>query len=251
MAADRKSLRPDGRFHAVAHRGAPSRHRENTLPGIDHALSAGADLVEVDIKITADGEVVLLHDLGLERLWRDPRRITEIGSTELSGIGDAAHRIPKLSEALIMVGLSTAAIMIDMDDPRWARPASAVVADAVRAGVLVHDQVSWCGRPDTLSLIRESDPDARIVFSWDESDSDGRLPADSLITDLAPEAFNPHWPMLLDEGGDAVFDWIAGHGLASCCWTVDDPRLMRQLLDRGVNAMITNQIDTLQELRPR
>lgn len=234
-----------GPFQAIAHRGDPSNHRENTLPGIASALAAGAEVVEIDIKTTADGDVVLLHDDTLERLWGDPRLITDVHADDLPRLGDGDHRIPLLADALRLIGRSSAALLIDMDHPRWAAPGLAVVRDAVSSGAITQQQIIWCGRPDSLTIIRETAPEARIIFSWDESDGDGGLPPQSMITDLSPEAFNPHWPMI----NDAVVDWAAGLGLAVSCWTVDDPELMKDLLGRGVDAMITNRIHQLQELR--
>ncbi|WP_195909102.1 glycerophosphodiester phosphodiesterase [Microlunatus sp. Gsoil 973] len=237
-------VRGDG-FHAIAHRGDPIAHWENTLPGIVSALSAGADLVEIDIKTTADGEVVLLHDDTLQRLWGDPRMIMDVPSDDLARIGDAEHRIPLLATVLDLIGQSSAALLIDMDHRQWAAPGLAVVAEAVRTSRIRADQICWCGRPDSLAIIREADPDARIFFSWDESNGDGRLPAESLISDLSPEVFNPHWPMI----NDATIDWATALGLSVSCWTVDDPKLMEDLLDRELDAMITNRIGLLQELR--
>jgi glycerophosphoryl diester phosphodiesterase len=237
-------LRPGGPFRAIAHRGDPVGHWENTLPGIRSALDAGADLVEIDVKITADGEVVLLHDPTLQRLWGDPRMISDVRTDELAGLGGGDHRIPTLAEALSAIGPTGAALLIDMDSDRWAAPSLDVVVEAVRAGVIRSDQATWCGRPDSLQVVRDADPQARIIFSWDEGDGDGRLPDDGLVDALRPEAFNPHWPMMDDD----VLGWIADRGLASCCWTVDDDAVMRRLLDRGVNAMITNRIHLLQEV---
>lgn len=234
-----------GRFHAVAHRGDPVHHRENTLPAVESALAAGADVVEVDIKTTADGQVVVLHDESLQRLWHDPRMITEIDHRELASIGDHDQRIPSLAETLELIGRSEAALLIDMDSPGWAVPGLAVVRKCLATGTIDAEQVLWCGRPDPLAIIRSGDPEARIILSWDESDADGALPPESVITELAPEAFNPHWPMI----NKAVVDWSAGLGLAISCWTVDDAELMRQLLELGLDAITTNRIRTLQELR--
>ncbi|WP_188895043.1 glycerophosphodiester phosphodiesterase [Microlunatus endophyticus] len=234
-----------GAFHAVAHRGDPRHHRENTLPSIDAAIDAGAEVVEIDIKTTADAAVVVLHDDTLERLWGVPRPITGISKPDLDKIGDDDHRIPLLSEVLEHIGRSSAALLIDMDDPAWAAPGLAVVGESLAAGIIAPDQVLWCGRPDSLTIIRDADPEARIIFSWDESDADGRLPAESMINELSPEAFNPHWPMI----NDAVMGWATDHGLAITCWTVDDPELMQHLLDRGIDGITTNRIHQLQELR--
>jgi glycerophosphoryl diester phosphodiesterase len=239
------SLTPHGSFRSVAHRGEPVGHRENTLPGFRTALELGADIIETDVKVTADGEVVLLHDLTLHRLWQMPQRITALDHDQLAAISTGGERIPTLAEALELVGPAGAALLIDMDAPDWAMPSLETVRQAIGSGMITPDQAIWCGRYEALAAIRGADPQARIILSWDESDGHGQLPPDAMIEELAPEAFNPHWPML----DDRLLGWIDERGLASCCWTVDDDTVMRQLLDRGITAMITNRIGRLQELR--
>ena len=54
---------------ACAHRGDSSRYRENTIVAIQSAIDAGAEVVEIDVRITRDGKVIVLHDSNLERLW--------------------------------------------------------------------------------------------------------------------------------------------------------------------------------------
>ena len=56
----------------TAHRGDSSRLRENTIAAINSAITHHADIVEVDIRKTSDGQVILLHDQTLERLWGVP-----------------------------------------------------------------------------------------------------------------------------------------------------------------------------------
>jgi glycerophosphoryl diester phosphodiesterase len=68
----------------VAHRGDTSLWRENTLAGLDSAADCGADWVEVDVKLTADGELVLLHDFTLNRLWGLDRHIGSVSFAELT-----------------------------------------------------------------------------------------------------------------------------------------------------------------------
>ena len=64
--------RPAG-SRACAHRGDSWALRENTLPAVRSALAKGAAVVEIDVRLTADGDVVVLHDPTLARLWGDPR----------------------------------------------------------------------------------------------------------------------------------------------------------------------------------
>jgi glycerophosphoryl diester phosphodiesterase len=226
---------------AVAHRGDPARHPENTLEGIRSAVARGADVVEIDVKVTADGEVVLLHDDTLQRIWDVDADIRTTTSAELDRYVRPRGGAPTLAEGLAAVHGTGCALMVDMDAVAWAEPSVAVVRREVAAARLAEAEVTWCGRPASLQVVRDLDPRARIVLSWDEGNGAGGLPPDDVVDALVPEVFNPHWPML----NPAVFDWAHERGLATCCWTVDDPELMARLVALGVDGMISNRIDAL------
>ena len=241
MTRGRERIGTTGSVMTVAHRGEPVRHRENTLPAILAALRAGADMVEIDVKTTADGEVVLLHDDTLDRLWELPRAIREMTSSELAdAVGESAGiagGIPTLTQGLAAVHRTGAALMIDMDAPDLAEPAFGVVQRNVEAGWLQPDEVVWCGNLPALRTIRALDPDARILLSW----ADPELPDSGVVTDLAPEAVNPMHPLVTT----ATLEWATQLGLPLCCWTVDDPVRMRELQRLGVAAIISNRIGLL------
>jgi len=57
---------------AIAHRGDPVAHRENTAAAVVAAIEQGADAIEVDVQLAADGTVVVVHDDTFARLWDDP-----------------------------------------------------------------------------------------------------------------------------------------------------------------------------------
>ncbi len=61
----------------IAHRGYPRRYPENTLPGIEAAIRAGARYIEVDVQLSADGVAVLFHDRDLQRLCGQPGALHE------------------------------------------------------------------------------------------------------------------------------------------------------------------------------
>ncbi|MBM7799942.1 glycerophosphoryl diester phosphodiesterase [Microlunatus panaciterrae] len=214
------------------------------MPALTAALAAPADLIEIDVKVTADGQVVLLHDDTLERLWGHPGEIRRLELADLTALAGDGVRIPLLSEALELLAGSGTALLIDMDSAEWATPSQRVVEQAITAGRLDRSEIVWCGRTESLQVIREADPDARIVLSWDEGNGNGGPPTDAVVDLLAPEAYNPHWPMMTGE----VIDWARERQLATCCWTVDDAALMHQLLDLGVDALISNQIGTLRKV---
>ena len=58
----------EGVTWVIAHRGASWDERENTLPAFERAIAVGADYVELDVQMSADGALVVFHDLDLDRL---------------------------------------------------------------------------------------------------------------------------------------------------------------------------------------
>lgn len=231
---------------AVAHRGDPIAHRENTMAAVRSALDAGADLVEIDVKTTSDGVSVVLHDDSLQRLWEVDRDIRTMTAAEVDEVGRDGQRIPHLVDLLRLFTDAHAAVLVDMDSGEWAQAAHEVVQEAVSAGRLRPEQVVWCGAVEGMRTIRHADPQARIFLSWGEEARDG-MPSDDLVAELRPEAFNPHW-QVVEQGGRA---WARDHGLALSCWTVDDPDVIRQLVEGGVDAVISNRIGTLLEVLSR
>lgn len=231
-----------GRALAVAHRGDPVTHRENTLPAVRRAVDAGADLVEIDVKTTADGVSVVLHDDNLSRLWEVERDIRELTVHEVDAVGAApgegSMRIPRLQQVLRAVSGTSVGLLIDMDSGEWAPAALSAVAQAASASEVRPTQVVWCGHVDALRAVRLADPNARIFLSWGEQLRDG-MPSDDLLGELRPEAFNPHWEAL----GASVREWASDHGLALCCWTVDDRDTIATVLQEGADAVISNEVD--------
>ena len=92
---------------AVAHRGEPLGNRENTLPAFASAMALGADMVEIDVRRTRDGEVVVLHDQTLQRLWGVDASVGDLDLAELATIGEGDVRIPTVREVLAAVPRAT------------------------------------------------------------------------------------------------------------------------------------------------
>src|SRR5690606_15579112 len=105
----------------VAHRGlhdeAGGGPRENTLAAVLAAVDAGVGWIEIDVRTTADGTVVLLHDETLERLWADPRTIGEVPAAQVLALGGADRRIPTLADVLSALDGLDCTLLIDVDDP--------------------------------------------------------------------------------------------------------------------------------------
>jgi myo-inositol-1(or 4)-monophosphatase len=218
----------------TAHRGDTSEHRENTIPALRAAIDAGVSTVEIDLQVTADGEVVLLHDQTLDRLWGVRAAVGAVGWPDLRELGGPSLRIPRLAEALDLFDNARPVLLIDLDTPGPAAAAHAVVA-AHRAATTAHSpaRVAWCGRLDAMRVIRELDPDAEIWMPWHS----GTAPTAEDLSELRPAVLNvPHLvvnPQLVGAAHDL--------GVRVSCWTVDNQTQARHLRSVGVDSITTNQ----------
>ncbi|RDV43675.1 glycerophosphodiester phosphodiesterase [Leifsonia sp. ku-ls] len=217
-----------------AHRGDSSAFRENTIPAIRSAIAKGAEVVEVDVRLTADGHVVVLHDPTLERLWHDPRPIEEVPAADLARFGAPDDRPPLLAEVLPLFDGVASRLVIDMDSPAFAAPAHVVVAEA---GVVV----DWCGDLDAMRVLRGLDADARLWLPWRWM----RVPTEAELAELSPVTVNVPFPI----ADDAFVRGVHERGLPVTVWTVDEPDDLSRALALGVDTITTNQLDRLCAMR--
>jgi glycerophosphoryl diester phosphodiesterase len=217
---------------AIAHRGDPFAHRENTLDAFAAAVEAGADMIELDVRCTADGRAVVVHDPTLERLWNVRRRVGELTHTEIRGLG-----IPDLADALAAIPTHVQ-VMVDYEEPQVAEPALDAVleADALERCVFSGDCF------DGHRRIRARAAGARIAATWT---SDEPI-SDALLDELGVEFYNPSGNRL---GRDpSQIERMRARGTSVSVWTIDQRADMEFFLDLGVDAIITNRVATLVQL---
>lgn len=222
---------------AVAHRGDPYALRENTLPSLRSALRKGADVVEVDVRVTADGVPVLLHDATLERLWGHRAAVSSLTRDEVAKATDGG--VPELAEALATLrDGGRARVLLDLTEQEQAAPALA----AVHASGL-GERAYYCGGLAALRRVRALDAEAEIALTWKTS----LRPAPQLLAELRPRWLNLRFGL----ADPATVAWARGHGLLVAAWTADWERSMVRLLDLGVDAVTTNRLGALRRMIAR
>ncbi len=223
---------------ASAHRGDSSVFRENTLPAVRSAIAKGAEVVEIDVRLTADGEVVVLHDPTLARLWGDPRAIDTVPAADLHAFGGPDERPPLLAEVLPLFDGVGSRLVIDMDEARFAAPAHAVAsAFAAVTGTVV----DWCGDLDGMRVLRALDASARIWLPWRLL----RVPSAAELAELDPVTVNVPFPI----ADEAFVRGVHDLGLTVTAWTLDEPDDLARALDLGVDTITTNRLDRLLTMR--
>lgn len=224
------------RVFACAHRGDSSEFRENTLAAIQSAIELGAEIVEIDVRISQDGHVVVLHDPTLERLWGVSSSVGERSWREISGLGEEGLRIPLLTEVLPLFVGSTSTLMIDMEQSDPARAAYEVVSN----GPLPENQIRWCGNAEGMRQIRELSSTALIWMPWNEIS----MPLKEEISSLSPEFINLHYSFVTRQRVNQFHEM----GYKVAVWTIDDRATMRWAIAIGVDSITTNQLQALQRI---
>lgn len=220
---------------AIAHRGDPIAERENTPAAFRAAVAAGADMIELDVRRTADGEAVVVHDPTLERIWNVARRVADLRADDVRALG-----ISDLGEALAAIPPHVQ-VMVDYEERGVAEPALEAV---VAAGAL--DRCLFSGDCyDGHRAIRAQASEARIACTWT---SDAPCP-DALLDELGAEYWNPSGNVLGRLPQE--IERMHARGTLVSVWTIDQRADMQFFLDLGVDAVITNRVGDLVELLER
>lgn len=226
------------KVQVVAHRGASKAERENTLAAFRRAREMGADMVELDVRRTADMHMAVHHDARLP----DGRLVMETTAA------DMPDHVPFLSDALdacvgMQVNIEIKNHPEDPDFDETDRLAAAVAAHLAERGDDARWLISGFHRP-TVDAMRTLRPEVRTAWlTIGVRPQDVAATARSLAM-AGHSAINP-WTDLLTK--DCV-DRMHESGLQVYCWTVDDPARMRELIDWGVDGIITNVPDLCRDM---
>lgn len=224
------------RTQVWAHRGDSAHHTENTLAAFTAAVSAGADGIEFDVRLTADGVPVIFHDHDLRRLADRDGSVESMTLAELARVrlrGD--HAVPTLRETLEAcpeVALNVE-LKVDRVGRGWrlVQAVAAVLADEPRPARLLVSSFD----PIALAMMRAVAPRlARGVLFHREQPWPVRRGAAAYA--LAPTAVHPD-RALVDAA--SVRRWHA-RGWQVNVWTVDEPAELRRLQQLGVDGVFAN-----------
>lgn len=221
---------------AIAHRGDPVAHRENTLPAFAAALAQGADMIELDLRRTRDGAIVVLHDQSLLRLWGLDASVGDLDLSEVAALGAGDVRIPTLREALEAV---PAELMVDFTRREVVPGAlhQVMAAGALERCLFVTGNVA------ALRLLRGLTGRARIGLTWTQDAE----PPFALLEELDAEFWNPMYPLVGAESVAAVH----ASGRRVSAWTVDERADMASVVEAGVDAVVSNRIRELMDFLGR
>jgi glycerophosphoryl diester phosphodiesterase len=218
----------------IAHRGASGTLPENTLPAYELAVEQRADMIEIDLHRTRDGETVVTHDEDLSGLG-GRGEIAAATAAEIRALdAGGGESVPFLDEVLDAFG---ARIPMNLELKRGGRAfyaglETAALAAVERRGLLDTTLFSSFYDP-VLARLRALSPAARIALLLSARDPERPL---ERARALGAEAINPSIFLATPE----LIDAAHAEGLAVYVFTVDSEDDMRRLMDHGVDGMFTN-----------
>lgn len=152
------------RIVVISHRGEHLKHPENTIPAFQAALDAGADFIEVDVRTTADGKLVLMHDGDVSRMTNGKGEVASMTFDEIRklevglkmGPQFAGTPVPTFDEVL---AFARGKIGVYIDSKRIS-PADAIAAIERHQ---MADHVVIYGAPAYLKEIAASRPRLKVM----------------------------------------------------------------------------------------
>lgn len=260
-------LWPFPRPWVIAHRGFSARAPENTLAAVDMALELGVDMIEVDVTLTRDGHVVVIHDEVLDRTTDGAGRVMEssldyVRSLDAGSWFDpsfAGERVPLLEEVLERVrGRATINVEIKLEAVgSGTEPADTEVSEIEVSEIEVVRKVVRALRntdtaeaalvssfePRALEALRRAAPEIRRGSLFNRQLHRGRRPSDIAGAVDAASFHVNKW--LLGPRG-----WldVRRHRLPFLVYTVNRPSAMRFWLAAGARGLFTDHPDRLLKL---
>jgi glycerophosphoryl diester phosphodiesterase len=243
----------------AAHRGGALLWAENSLLAFRNALALGADFLELDVHLTRDGEVVVIHDATLERTTTGTgpvrqRTLAELGGVRLKDHGGKALQegIPTLDQvvALALAGKRQMLLEIKTDERRQRYPG---IEEKVFAVLDRHRftpfTVVMAFEAATWRRLRQVRPDARVAALY----SARMLPAAAVPAELAALRQAGVSFVGLDQAlvNAEVAKQARLAGLTLGVWTVNEREAIGRFIEHGVGVVITDRPDLARELLGR
>lgn len=211
----------------IAHRGASADERENTLPAFERAIAVGADFVELDVQVSADGALVVFHDVDLDRLTPLEGPLRKRSLAELR-----EHAIPTLDDVLELTH-GRIGVMAELKSPHLYRRHDVAGRTAALLG---RDDVVLSFSRRALLAAKRRTPGLRVLqhvglgvsiraassYAWGIGFWDARVTARGLAK-------------------------ARKLGLATTVYTVNEPGRMRELRALGVDGIFSDRPALLRE----
>jgi glycerophosphoryl diester phosphodiesterase len=233
----------------VGHRGARFEAPENTLSGFRYAIGIGITAVEFDVRMTADNELVIIHDETVDRTTNGRGNVSDLTLAEIQSL-DARSAfpdwpepcmVPTLAQVLeVVAGLPELIIEIKRDTPeRLERIVRATTAEVERMHVA--EQVTITSfAPEALAIVQRVAPQIRRGYI---GDWDSRHFLDTSV-ELGCTQIDVHHPT----GDHELVSEAKARGMRVICWPTNSPEDLENVLTFQPDLFCTDSPTRMREL---
>jgi glycerophosphoryl diester phosphodiesterase len=235
----------------IAHRGASGKGLapENTLAAIEMAIEIGVDSVEIDIHLTADGHVAVIHDRTVDRTTNGAGPVDQMTLDELkrldagSWFSDefAGERVPTLQEVLDLVGWRTL-LLIEAKTEEAAESAVTIIR-SMRAQSRVVMQSFLGPAVRTINRLDRRIPTA-FLMTGSEAALRRRRGVVKRVLKLGANALALKYTAVTPD----LVQMFLSRAMGFWVYTVDEPDVMSEMIEMGVGGIITNYPDRLNQV---
>ena len=240
----RTTIAPDQqRVLRIAHRGASAHAQENSGDALRRAAELGADMVEIDIRVTADDLPVVIHDSSLRRIYGVERDVADLSVDELQRSHDDQKKIISFEEAIRICQELGIGVYLDIKALNF--KAAASLFKTLDDCHYVRNTVFGSFRVDYLADIKAARPDAQTSILFAAVNIDPVLLAQSIRADYV----HPCWQHRAEQPHRLLTpEWIAAvreAELGIVCWHEERPAEIAALKALGVDAICSDRPELL------
>lgn len=243
--------RSEGRPRVFGHRGAMGYAPENTFASFERAVEIGVDAIELDVHLTADGEVVVIHDFDLSRTTDREGVVHNLTLAELKTV-DAGRRfmprfagqqVPTLDEVLTWAR-GKVVLDIEIKGGPWPYPGlEQKVVDLIRQHQMVDQTIVISFHHPTVATVKALAPEIATGTLWSAQPIDPVAVARAAGAD----AILPFWSYV---DADTV-ERAHAAGLSVHPWATSQPEVVERLIQLGVDSICSNHPDVVVEALQR
>ncbi|MDD6450498.1 MAG: glycerophosphodiester phosphodiesterase [Lachnospiraceae bacterium] len=246
-----------------AHRGASSYAPENTLASFEEAVNRKADGVELDVQLTKDGEIVVIHDETVDRTTDGSGWVKDFTLEELRKLDASYQNLMQGGEVVKKAKLFDSYESIQIPTMREVfellKPTGLTINIELKTGIVFYPGLEEkilklteeCGMEDrvlyssfnhyTIEKIHSLKPDAKVGFLY----ADGTIDMPSYgkvhgVNALHPALYNIQFPGFMED--------CKKQGLEVNVWTVNKEEYVAMCVKAGVDAVITNDPDMARQV---
>jgi glycerophosphoryl diester phosphodiesterase len=227
----------------VGHRGAMGYCPENTLASFKRGLELGADWIELDVHLSSDGELIVIHDETLDRTTNGHGLVRDYKLSELKRLdAGGGEPIPTLDEVLAWARAQNTVVDIEIKNaPIYYEGIEARVVDALKRHDMVDQVIVISFDHAAVQRVKTLEPRVVTGVLYACRPLEGGVP---LARAAGADALLPHWAYVTAADVDTAHE----AGIAVAPWATSDPVILRRLVDAGVDAIGTNHPDVMRKV---